>query len=203
MNDDQSVSSNPSRDDDSNAASESHPFPASSTTPVEAVLSVDAGPFVNIDPRNITVGRIVGLLGATVLSAVIASAVFGVWMEFGVDFPFWIAMGIGLSIITFLFVLFYIWPAWSYRCTTYRLNEMGLEIHHGVFWKHRTSVPVARVQHADVSQGPLQRKFELGKLTVHTAGTQNASVELNGIAHDVAVELRNQIVSQRKTSDVV
>ena len=64
-------------------------------------------------------------------------------------------------------------------------------------------MPLARVQHTDVSQGPFQRQFELGTVTVHTAGTQNASVALSGLTHSVALQLRDQLIAQRDSKDVV
>ena len=65
------------------------------------------------------------------------------------------------------------------------------------------TVPLGRVQHADVSQGPIQRSFGLGTLIIHTAGTQNSSVVLSGLSQTTAIELRDQIISQKRGNDVV
>ena len=61
-------------------------------------------------------------------------------------------------------------------------------------WRQVTSVPRSRVQHIDVAQGPLIRRFELAQLIIHTAGTEHATVELNGLAHDVALRLRDFLI---------
>jgi membrane protein YdbS with pleckstrin-like domain len=89
------------------------------------------------------------------------------------------------------------WPYKTWRFTFWRLDDDGLEIRKGVLFRHRIIVPLSRVQHADVSQGPLQRFFDLGTLTVHTAGTSNASVELAGLNHGIAVRLRDAIIRSR------
>ena len=86
------------------------------------------------------------------------------------------------------------WPAIAYRNTSWRLNEIGMEIHRGVLWKHRIAIPVSRVQHVDVSQGPVQRMFMLSTIAIHTAGTQNATVELEGLNHSVAMEVRDALI---------
>ncbi len=65
------------------------------------------------------------------------------------------------------------------------------------------SVPLARLQHADISQGPLQRQWGLAKLIVYTAGTQHASVELEGLAYETAIKLRDHLLHQQGTGDVV
>lgn len=44
-----------------------------------------------------------------------------------------------------------------------------------------------------MSQGPLQRKFDLSELIVHTAGTRNASVKLPGILFKKAESLRESL----------
>ena len=54
-------------------------------------------------------------------------------------------------------------------------------------------MPFGRVQHIDVDQGPLERAFHLATLTVHTAGSHNASVSLPGLAHEDAVAMREEI----------
>jgi uncharacterized protein len=95
------------------------------------------------------------------------------------------------------------WPPIAYRHTTWRLDDTGLEIRRGVLWRHHIAVPVARVQHVDVSQGPIQRMFSLGKLTVYTAGTSNASVELDGLEYDEALRLRDRLIAQKEASDVL
>ena len=71
----------------------------------------------------------------------------------------------------------YRWPAISYRFASYRLDDEGLEILRGVYWRTITNVPRSRVQHTDVSQGPLERRHGLGTLVIYTAGTQHSQVK--------------------------
>jgi membrane protein YdbS with pleckstrin-like domain len=94
------------------------------------------------------------------------------------------------------------WPAIEYRFTSYRVDAEGLEIRRGVYFRAVTTVPRSRIQHTDVSQGPLQRRFELGTLTVHTAGSQSAEVDLPGLPHDIALRIRDHLLPQH-TEDAV
>jgi hypothetical protein len=166
-----------------------------------------AGPepdFRPLDPRNIQLDRIVSLIfaGVVFIGTMVGMLIWAV-ARWEIDI-LWIAIAIGaFAICAMLSVLAIVWPPIEYRHTQYRLSDQGLEIHRGVYWRHRISVPIARLQHADVSQGPFQRYFELGKLTVHTAGTQNASVELNGLTFETAVLLRDQLLAERKAIDVL
>ena len=123
-----------------------------------------------------------------------------------VPFLGWLAItGVLLGWLTLIGLLVFgahFWPAIKYRNTSWRLSEVGVEIHRGVWWKHRIAIPVARLQHVDVSQGPVQRMFGLGTLTVHTAGTKNSSVVLDGLEHDTAMNLRDQLIAQKEALDV-
>ncbi len=168
--------------------------------PATAKSKVD---FQSLDPRQIRVDRVVSLIVTAVVGVgglvglvvfAIAGGVGTVWLS---------AAGAAAVVVTLLVVAAILWPPLEHRYAEWRLDETGLQIRRGVLWRHQISVPSARVQHADVSQGPLQRHFELGTLTIHTAGTQNASVVLSGLAHVTAIELRDEVVRQRKAVDVV
>ncbi len=159
--------------------------------------------FQKLDPRLIQVETLTLLIlcAFVCIGWLIASLIQFLVSGFGIGTN--ITLFAGLLILPLLFWLSFYWPRRSYQMTSWRLDQNGLEIRRGVIWRYRISVPVARVQHADVSQGPIQRQFGLGTLTIHTAGTQNAAVELDGLAHEVAMELRDKIVRQRKAVDVV
>jgi membrane protein YdbS with pleckstrin-like domain len=94
------------------------------------------------------------------------------------------------------------WPAKAYAHTRYRLDTDGLLIRRGVYWRSITHVPRSRVQHTDVSQGPLERHYGLGTLVVYTAGTDHARVSLPGLAGEVALQLRDDLRPDRP-DDVV
>ena len=162
-----------------------------------------ADDFQSLDPRFIRVEQISGLIFAGVITTGMLIGMLVLWLNVGSNWVCFTALGMGALILIGLFYLAINWPTHVYRAAKWRLDEEGLEIHGGVLWRHRISVPMGRVQHADVSQGPLQRMFDIGKLTVNTAGTQNSSVDLDGLTHSLALELRDRIVNQRKATDVV
>ena len=94
------------------------------------------------------------------------------------------------------------WPAIEYRHSSYRVDEGGIEIRRGVWWRAVINVPRTRIQHTDVSQGPLERRYGLGTLVVHTAGTEHARVELAGLEHGDALRIRDYLLP-RDTRDAV
>lgn len=80
------------------------------------------------------------------------------------------------------------WRYWGYAFT-------GRELHvaHGWWTRVHTIVPVIRVQHIDVAQGPFERSFGVARLILHTAGTDQTVVTLPGITRATAEEVRDAI----------
>lgn len=80
------------------------------------------------------------------------------------------------------------WRRWGWAWT-------GRELHvaHGWLTRSHTIVPALRVQHIDVTQGPVERTFGVATLVLHTAGTANSEVHLPGISRDTAETIRDAI----------
>lgn len=162
--------------------------------------------FQRFDPRWIQVERIsAGIVWLILFGlSLIPLTLFGIWLG---GFSLWLVLaclatlGLLLALGWFMAML----PVWQHERSGWRLTQQGLEIRMGLWWRRELSVPKARVQHTDVSQGPLLRKYQLAKLIVHTAGTTNASVEFPGLSYETACRLRDQLVleSQRGKKDVV
>jgi membrane protein YdbS with pleckstrin-like domain len=86
------------------------------------------------------------------------------------------------------------WPPIDFRHHSYRVDDRGIEIRRGVIWRRVINVPRSRVQHIDVSQGPIERRFGLGGLAIYTAGTEYAMVPLRGITHESALWVRDHLL---------
>ncbi len=84
-------------------------------------------------------------------------------------------------------------PGRRYRALRYRFDADELHIGRGVWTRTETVVPLARIQHIDVSQGPLERAFGICRLILHTAGTMNSLVVLPGLARGTAEAMRDDI----------
>jgi membrane protein YdbS with pleckstrin-like domain len=145
----------------------------------------------HLDPRWVTVQRIHAAIQVAVVSAV---GVITLWITSGS----WLA---GLLLVLLWMLLSaavawqtYRWPPIAYRFASYRVDGDGLEIARGVHWQTITNVPRSRVQHTDVSQGPIERRFGLGTLIVYTAGTEHSRVTLPGLDFTMARRLRTQLL---------
>jgi len=149
-----------------------------------------------LDPASVTASRLTGLVwvgavGGPLCIGATAIALFASWPPVVKTLIF-----AGLLAVTALFGLWAVWwPTVSYRYTSYRTDLNGFTIRRGVLWRTVTSIPRARVQHTDVVQGPIQRRYGLGTQVIHTAGTQDASVSLSGLAYDRALPIRDFLIA--------
>ena len=84
-------------------------------------------------------------------------------------------------------------PARSYRRLGFALHPTLLQVVRGWLFHADTIVPLVRVQHIDVTRGPLEKAFGTATLVVHTAGTHNSIVALPGLSPEKASEIRDEI----------
>jgi membrane protein YdbS with pleckstrin-like domain len=90
-------------------------------------------------------------------------------------------------------------PDRIYRRLRYGLTERLLQVVRGWLFHVDTVVPLVRVQHIDVTRGPLEKMFGVATLVVHTAGTHNSVVTLPGLAPERAAQIRDIIREHVRT----
>ena len=166
-------------------------------------VSIIDGQEHSVDPRSVTLDRVVGL-GSILASAVVPFVGFTIgWGLGGIPARVYFSLLAGGVVLFVLsLVIGYKWPELHHRHLRYRVDESGVRIRRGVLWRTVISIPTSRVQHTDVSQGPVQRSYGLATLTVHTAGTEGASISLSGLEHGVAKRLRDHLLPDHEPDDV-
>ena len=149
-----------------------------------------------LDPRYVSVQRAKGWIAVAIVIGVWALllAILLVAREEGLRFLVWTVFLLGLFAAGPLVWLAAAWPSLSYRHYSYRIDEQAIEIRSGVFIRRVTTVPRSRVQHTDVAQGPIERRYGLGTLVVYTAGSHFARVGLPGLEYGTAVSTRDMLL---------
>lgn len=90
-------------------------------------------------------------------------------------------------------------PKRIYARLGYRLTERLLQVVRGWLFHTDTIVPFVRVQHIDVTRGPVEKLFGVATLVVHTAGTHNSIVTVPGLSPQRAAEIRDIIREHVRT----
>lgn len=132
-------------------------------------------------------GTIAAIVGASFLASVFDKA----WL-----FPVTVALGLIGGIA------FGVWlGAKQYRYTRWKFDRDGFALRRGRMWQRESRVPASRVQHLDLKHGPLERKYALATLVIHTAGTKLNTVTVGGLDAGEAERLRDAL-AQRIEADV-
>lgn len=113
----------------------------------------------------------------------------------------WPTGAIAAPLVALAAYLVLIAPGRRYRAWGYALAAEELRVRHGVWTQVETHVPLARVQHIDVSQGPVERAFKVCRLILHTAGTLNSRVVLPGLSRVTAEAIRDDVRARIRTEE--
>lgn len=149
-----------------------------------------------LDPRSVGLRRIVGW---SVTGPILAGLLLAVLLVlFLAPLPGWAKALLALAGAAAMLGLAWLahrWPAIEHRHSFYKVDGRGIEIRRGVVWRKVINVPRSRVQHTDVSQGPLERGHGLATLVIYTAGTSHARVDLHGLDHATALQIRDHLLA--------
>ena len=88
----------------------------------------------------------------------------------------------------------------SYHYMGYALREKDISFKSGWLWRSMTTIPFNRVQHCDLKQGILDRRFGLSRLTIYTAGGQSTDLMIPGLNPETAERLKTYILRSTEQS---
>jgi len=156
-------------------------------------VSADAGePF---DPQGVAWRRVSPRLTTarrTVL-AVFHGVVVVVALVLAALLTWWIA----LVAVAAVLVLAWRWwlvgrqvPAWGYA-----ERDDDLLVRHGLLFRSLVVVPYGRLQFVDVEAGPVDRRFGLASVQLHTASTATDAV-VPGLPPEEAARLRDRLAAR-------
>ncbi|GGZ36116.1 hypothetical protein GCM10010343_74270 [Streptomyces avidinii] len=122
----------------------------------------------------------------TVLLAVVTAV--GTGLTLG---PAWAVLG-----VFWLLVLAWGWVLLGRNWRSWRYAERAddLLISRGVLWREETVVPYGRMQLVEVTSGPLERRFGLASVQLHTAAAAS-DAKIPGLVPAEAERLRDRLTA--------
>lgn len=144
--------------------------------------------FTPLDPRHIKVLRLRWLIASAILTGIALAICLGPLRMTGIPMGV-VPAAMALAGLAATMIL----PRRRYRAWGYREEAEELHVRHGLMIRTETAVPFARVQHIDLAQGPIERRYGLARLILYTAGTRGASVPLPGLPREEAEQMRDRI----------
>jgi len=143
-------------------------------------------------------------LNAWMLSGWISAAVYGVivagviYLSVRFDWPPWIAIAVTVLALAESALEILIWPKLKYKQWRYEILEEEIQLQYGILVRHRTLIPMIRVQHVDTKQGPILRRYGLATVTFSTAA---GSHEIPALSEGAAEQVRRRIANLARLSD--
>lgn len=159
--------------------------------------------YKKLNKRILISWRVTRFIGLLIVGTVLAVALFLLsrqsflkeYMIFG-----YIITGL---ICTYMLITIYLYPAIEYRQWGYIISDDRIEIRHGIFLIKITVIPIVRIQHITISQGPINRKLGISTINVHTAsgvfGIEGiSSEEASTMAEMLKTKLYNRLEYQEE-----
>lgn len=81
----------------------------------------------------------------------------------------------------------------GFKIKGYAIRQKDISYKSGLIFFSMTSVPFNRIQHVEVSQGPIGRLFDLATVKVYTAGGSTSDLRVGGLLKGEAHRLRDHI----------
>lgn len=145
--------------------------------------------YQKLDPRAIKmwrIGRIVGLVILLGLCTGVTLLAYRILRDdYKLDLLPLILAIMAIPVAAQLLNLI-LYPPIEYRQWAYLITGDRIEIKRGIFFHSTQIIPISRIQHVMVSEGPLARHYHLASVTIHTAG---GAMKIDGLAHDTADEI--------------
>lgn len=108
----------------------------------------------------------------------------------------WLSAAAAAVLMVLIILLITLWVPRRYKLTGYAMEPLEVHYRTGALWRQQTAVPINRVQHVEITQGPVERALSLARLVLYTAGGTGSDLAVPGLLQEDAETLRNQLLRQ-------
>jgi len=101
-----------------------------------------------------------------------------------------VALAVLLPVVVVFLVALY-WIPRFHSSIKYVLEEDGIVVTRGVWWKMKSVVPYNRITNVNIYQGPISRHYGIGRLAIQTAGFSGVNSSGHKTAEADIIGIRN------------
>lgn len=154
------------------------------------------------EPRNrlsekaIMVWRFTGIISSLITLSFLSALV--IILSIILEWYPWLISLACLTILVYAYLVIVLLPKLRWRRWRYEVREDEVEIQQGVIIVKKTLIPMIRVQHVDMKQGPFLRKYNLATIVISTAATTH---EIPALEMSEAEEIRQFISNKVKVAE--
>lgn len=148
--------------------------------------------FTNLDKKYLKVSLIFRAIAAVIVLTGLGLAAYFL------DVPY---LEYVLISVLLVFINVFIFGYFSFYKKAFALRDKDVSYRSGLVFHAITTVPLNRIQHTEVVQGPVNRMFNLAAVHIYTAGGSSSDIVIPGLTFDNAQEVRSYI-NQKVSVDV-
>jgi len=148
--------------------------------------------FTGLDAKYLTVD----LITRIILAVVVLTGVLVAKFMFEVMYIDYV-LGSVLLVLTNVFLFGY----FSFSKKAFALRDKDVSYRSGLIFHAITTVPLNRIQHTEVVQGPILRLFSLASVNIYTAGGSSSDIVIPGLAYENAQKVR-EYINTKVSADV-
>jgi uncharacterized protein len=157
----------------------------------EGLPSISDITFEKLDPSYRKISVITSCIFCLVI--LIVYLFVGYFIDILYQWPWILVFALGWSVLTGLVIIL---ATKGYDYEGFAIREKDILYQSGIFFKSVVIIPFNRVQHCEIEQGPVDRMFGLSSLSIFTAGGSSSDLNIPGLAHDQANQLKQFITNQ-------
>jgi uncharacterized protein len=86
----------------------------------------------------------------------------------------------------------------SAKACGYYQDEFDIYFKQGLWWKKQVALNFSRIQHIDISHGPLERRYQMATIKFFTAGGATSDLRISGLPNSQAEQIRADILRYAK-----
>ena len=140
------------------------------------------------------------LCGLTVcVELVLLLVALGVTLQLQILSELWSQYALVMMTVLVIFIL---WPIYRFKATRaigYVVRDHDLILRSGLFWQREVVQPIRRIQHVELTRGPLEKRLGLANIRLFSAGTGKATFTIPGLSLVTAVRIRRYVLQATRS----
>lgn len=104
------------------------------------------------------------------------------------------ALALSLALLTFIAWFRYI----ATKAIHYSIRQHDIILKSGVFWKKEVIQPLKRVQHVELTRGPIDERYGLANVRLFSAGTALSTFVIRGVEHEIAARIKQFVLDYQE-----
>ena len=151
--------------------------------------------FEQLDPKS----RTSEYIGTVILFSILFIGINIFIFANGGGFKWWVGALYAFWLGLFGFSLWLVGK--NYQVTGYAMRQRDIVYQTGYITKSVTTIPFKRIQHCEITEGPIQKIFKLAALKVYTAGGSGADLNISGLHKMDAARIKDFITGKIDAHD--